>query len=58
MLYCIPETGVTVMVPVACEQLCGCCAEACGAAGAALAELIVTGVAPDTQPALFFTVTL
>ena len=46
------------MEPVASEQLCGCCAEACGAAGAALAALIVTEVAFDTQPALFFTVTL
>ena len=46
------------MEPVACEQLWGCCAEACGAAGAALAALTVTEVAFDTQPALFFTVTL
>ena len=58
MLYCAPETAVTVMEPVGCEQLCGCCAEACGAAGADGAALMVTEVGDDTQPALFLTVTL
>ena len=58
MLYCAPETVVTVMEPVGCEQLCGCWAEACGAAGAEGAALMVNEVGADTQPALFLAVTL
>ena len=46
------------MEPVACEQFCGDCAEACGADGAEGAAPMVTAVAGETQPAVFFTVTL
>ena len=46
------------MEPVGCEQLCGCCADACGADGAEGAALMVTEVGGETQPALFLTVTL
>ena len=55
----VPGAGtVTVIVPVDTVQVGCCVAVAVGAAGAVGAALIVTGVAADTHPAAFLTVTL
>ena len=57
----MPAAGagaLTVMVPVDTVQLVGEAALAVGAAGAEGAAFTVTCVAPEVQPAAFFTVTL
>ena len=57
----MPAAGagaVTVIVPVLAAHVVGDVADAVGAAGAEGAASTVTAVAPEIQPAGFFTVTL
>ena len=57
----MPAAGagaVTVIVPVLAAHVVGDVADAVGAAGAEGAASTVTAVAPEIQPAAFFTVTL
>ena len=52
------EGAVTVIVPVVVVHVGCVVTEAVGAAGAEGAASTVTAVAPEIQPAAFFTVTL
>ena len=57
----MPAAGagaLTVIVPVVAAHVVGEAAVAVGAAGAVGAAFTVTAVAPEIQPAAFFTVTL